>query len=29
VHIDPLNLCDDHRHDHSLSFEDFVSDLVT
>ena len=28
VHIDPLNLCDDHRHEHSSSFEDFVSDLV-
>jgi putative hydrolase of the HAD superfamily len=25
AHIDPLDLCDDHRHDHSHSFEDFVS----
>jgi putative hydrolase of the HAD superfamily len=29
VHIDPLNQCDDHRHRHSSSFEDFVNDLVT
>jgi putative hydrolase of the HAD superfamily len=28
VHIDPLSLCDDHRHEHSFSFEAFVSDLI-
>lgn len=28
VHIDPLNLCDDDQHEHSLSFEGFVSELV-
>jgi len=28
VHIDPLILCDDRRHAHSSSFEDFVIDLI-
>lgn len=28
VHIDPLNLCDDHEHEHSNSFETFVDGLV-
>jgi 8-oxo-dGTP diphosphatase len=28
VHVDPLNLCDDHQHEHSESFEEFVDDLL-
>ena len=28
VHIDPLNLCADHHHEHSYSFEDFVNNLI-
>ena len=28
IHIDPLNLCDDHNHGHSPSFEDFVNELI-
>ena len=27
IHIDPLNLCDDRTHDHSSSFDDFVTQL--
>jgi putative hydrolase of the HAD superfamily len=28
IHIDPLNLCDDHEHEHSPSFEQFVTNLI-
>jgi putative hydrolase of the HAD superfamily len=28
VHIDPCDLCDDHRHDHSSSFAAFVDDVI-
>ena len=27
IHIDPLNLCDDHEHGHSPSFQQFVAEL--
>jgi putative hydrolase of the HAD superfamily len=28
MHIDPLNLCDDHSHAHAPSFGDFVTELI-
>jgi putative hydrolase of the HAD superfamily len=28
IHIDPLNLCDDHYHAHAPSFEEFVTELI-
>jgi putative hydrolase of the HAD superfamily len=28
IHIDPLDLCDDHKHGHAPSFEQFVADLI-
>lgn len=29
IHVDPLNLCDERDHEHSLSFEQFVNDLTS
>jgi FMN phosphatase YigB (HAD superfamily) len=28
IHIDPLNLCEDHQHEHSQSLEAFVTELI-
>jgi putative hydrolase of the HAD superfamily len=28
IHVDPLNLCEDNRHDHAPTFEDFVSEFI-
>jgi putative hydrolase of the HAD superfamily len=28
VHVDPLDRCDDHSHEHSASFEEFVLHLI-
>ena len=28
IHIDPLDLCDDHSHAHAASFEEFVTEFM-